>query len=81
MGPFIIDLIVPDLRLAVDVHGHWHTLPAARERDQRRRARLEQEGYTVVVLTTDRMHLWWRDLHAACRSCLCAAASSVPSTT
>ncbi len=61
MGPFILDLVVPELSLAVDVRGsYWHSLPDAIDRDRRREETARMLGYRVLVLHGDQVHLWWR---------------------
>jgi G:T-mismatch repair DNA endonuclease (very short patch repair protein) len=68
-GPFTVDIMLPAEQIAIDVHGgHWHDLPEAQERDQRRRARLEASGYKVLVLRESAMHLWWLQIQQALKS-------------
>jgi very-short-patch-repair endonuclease len=63
IGSWVIDLVVDSPTLAIEVHGaYWHDLPAAVQRDVRKRATLTAMGYTVLFLRTDEMHLWWQQL-------------------
>jgi very-short-patch-repair endonuclease len=56
---WIVDFVID--RLVIEVHGsYWHDRPAAIERDQAKKAYLESQGYEVVFLRTDQMHLWWK---------------------
>jgi len=48
VGPYFCDLLLPILGLAIEVEGGVHVLN--RERDARRRAYLEAEGLTVIVI-------------------------------
>jgi very-short-patch-repair endonuclease len=46
-----LDLAYPDLKLAIEYDGRdFHTSPAQRARDQRRREHLRQLGWTILVL-------------------------------
>lgn len=45
-----LDLAYPELRLAVEYDGRWHDDPAQVAKDQRRRAWLHANGWTVIVL-------------------------------
>jgi hypothetical protein len=53
VGPYMVDLLLPYLRLAVEVEGGIHTL--RQERDYRRRIFLEYQGLTVLVFTNAAM--------------------------
>jgi hypothetical protein len=52
VGPFYCDVLLPVRRLAIEVEGGVHILH--RERDAQRRAFLESQGLSVLVLTEDR---------------------------
>ncbi len=69
---FRLDLAYPRARTAVEYDGEeWHSSEADRARDLRRRAWLEERGWTVVVLTKhsfdDPSHQWLSDLAAHLR--------------
>jgi|GEM_PF-1597490 len=53
VGPYMVDLLLPHLRLAFEVEGGIHTL--RQERDMRRRMYLEDQGLTVLVFTNAAM--------------------------
>lgn len=47
IGPYIVDFACAELRLVIEVDGATHTTPAEIERDARRTAFLQQEGWHV----------------------------------
>jgi hypothetical protein len=49
VGPYFCDVLLPVLALAIEVEGGVHVL--GRERDARRRAFLEAQGLTVIVVS------------------------------
>ncbi len=64
---FRLDLAYPRARVAIEYDGEaWHSSDRDRDRDLRRRAWLEERGWTVVVLTkrsfSDDSDPWLRDL-------------------
>jgi hypothetical protein len=48
VGPYFCDVLLPVLRLAIEVEGGVHVLN--RERDARRLAFLQAQGLTVIVI-------------------------------
>lgn len=63
IGRWVVDLMIADIKLAIEVHGaYWHDKPGAVERDARRQREIERLGYRVLILRSDQMHFWWRDL-------------------
>ncbi|GAB3199980.1 hypothetical protein GCM10027062_18120 [Nocardioides hungaricus] len=66
-----LDLAYPHARVAVEYDGEeFHTTPEQRERDRRRRERLRELGWTVIVLTKadlapERVDVWIRRLREA----------------
>jgi hypothetical protein len=51
VGPYACDLLLPVRRIAIEVEGGIHAL--SRERDAQRRAFLEAQGLTVLVLSEE----------------------------
>lgn len=47
IGPYIADFACAELRLLIEVDGATHTTPAEIERDARRTAFLQQQGWLV----------------------------------
>lgn len=72
-GRVRLDLSYPRLRIAVEYDGvEFHTSPAAREHDARRRAALRRQGWIVIVVTRgdftdDRLAEWTGELRDALR--------------
>lgn len=69
---FRLDLAYPRARIAIEYDGEeWHSSDRDRDRDLRRRAWLEERGWTVVVLTkqsfADDSAAWLHDLSALLR--------------
>ncbi|GAB6986091.1 DUF559 domain-containing protein [Nocardioides pyridinolyticus] len=66
-----LDLAYPHARVAVEYDGEeFHTTPEQRERDRRRRERLRELGWTVIVLTKsdlapERVDVWIRRVRDA----------------
>lgn len=48
IGPYLADFVAPALRLMIELDGEQHARPANAERDARRDAALEAEGYRVL---------------------------------
>ena len=48
IGPYIADFACPEAQLVIELDGSGHAAPAAMERDARRRAFLEAEGWRVI---------------------------------
>ena len=49
VGRFVIDVLFPQYRLAVEFDGdYWHSLPAIVAKDKRKNAVLQDEGYDVL---------------------------------
>ncbi len=56
---WIVDFCLPQRRTMIEVHGsYWHDRPSAVERDERKRLRLQELGWTVLFLRGERNHLW-----------------------
>lgn len=46
---WFVDYAFPDLKIAIEVDGsHWHSSPEAKDRDGRRQADIEAQGWTVL---------------------------------
>lgn len=57
IGPFCIDLAIPDRRLAIEADGtYWHALPASRIRDAKKDAYLRVAGWTLLRFSEARIH-------------------------
>ena len=48
MGPYIVDFVCPEARLAIEADGHGHGRPDGLEHDARRTQFLESQGLRVV---------------------------------
>ncbi|MCL4508027.1 MAG: endonuclease domain-containing protein, partial [Chloroflexi bacterium] len=53
LGPFIVDFYCADLRLAVEVDGGIHSVPAVRNHDTARDEWLSQRGVRVIRISAD----------------------------
>ena len=51
--PYIVDFVVPRLRVIVEVDGRYHDDPVQHARDAARTAALGAAGYTIVRVTND----------------------------
>jgi very-short-patch-repair endonuclease len=60
---FIVDFYCAKLKLVIEVDGGYHFTPEAQEYDQRRTARLEAYGITVIRFTNDRV---FHDFEGVC---------------
>jgi very-short-patch-repair endonuclease len=51
IGPYIVDIFIPDKRLVVECDGeYWHSMPGAKERDAKRDSYMVSRGFTVLRL-------------------------------
>lgn len=48
IGPYVVDFFYPAKRLIIELDGGHHNEDTTAERDNKRQAWLEQEGYKVV---------------------------------
>jgi very-short-patch-repair endonuclease len=48
LGPFFADFVCQAVRLVIEIDGETHAGPAAEQRDAKRTAFLEREGYRVI---------------------------------
>ena len=48
IGPYVVDFFCPAKRLIIELDGGHHNEDATAERDSKRQAWLEQEGYKVI---------------------------------
>ena len=48
IGPYVVDFFCPAKRLIIELDGGHHNEDATAERDSKRQAWLEQEGYRVI---------------------------------
>ncbi|WP_424362020.1 endonuclease domain-containing protein [Methylocystis parvus] len=48
IGPYVVDFVALRAKLVIELDGESHTHPGASEKDARRTAWLEQEGYRVL---------------------------------
>ena len=48
IGPYVVDVFCPAKRLIIELDGGHHNEDATAERDSKRQAWLEQEGYKVI---------------------------------
>ena len=44
-----IDIAIPDVLLAVEIHGGWHDAPKKRDQDRRKAEYLKEQGWTLLV--------------------------------
>ncbi|MHA6801722.1 endonuclease domain-containing protein [Bounagaea algeriensis] len=51
-----VDLAFEEAKLAVEYDGAWHGAPSQMWADERRRERLRQNGWRVIVVTQTRLH-------------------------
>lgn len=51
-----LDLAYPELMLAIEYDGRWHDDPAQIAKDERRRAWLRQQGWTIIVVKADGLY-------------------------
>ena len=62
-GRWVLDFVLKDSKTVIEVHGvYWHDLPENSQRDKRKKALLEDKGYTVLFWRTDQMHFWYKDV-------------------
>ena len=62
-GRWVLDFVLEVQKTVIEVHGsYWHDLPKNKARDERKRAALEADGWTVLFWRTDETHVWWRSL-------------------
>ncbi|QWF81468.1 endonuclease domain-containing protein [Amycolatopsis sp. CA-230715] len=48
-----LDLALEEDKVAIEYDGAWHNTPAQRAHDRRRRERLEEDGWTIIVITAE----------------------------
>jgi very-short-patch-repair endonuclease len=48
IGPYVADFYCPELKLALELDGHYHTTPAGMEHDYRRDQYFLQQGITTI---------------------------------
>ncbi len=48
VGSYILDFYCPEIRLAIELDGHYHYTPDGKERDMRRDNYLKLQGITVI---------------------------------
>ena len=75
-GPFIVDFVCHDHRLAIELDGSQHGKAIERERDARRTRWIEDRGYRVMRFWNDDV---LRDLDGVCRHIVAMVRGDGPS--